>query len=379
MRYKVSDIADIINVSVKNPSTSGIDVFVGLEHYDVGEPVITRYGSTEMLTTTVKSFQSGDILLARRNVYLRRAGKVDFDGVTSGDSIVIRVKENLSYLEECDSSLMKSLLPFILNTNAFWDYANTNSDGTMSKRLSPQMLLDYEFDMPPIEEQKVLADKLWAAYRLKESYKKLLAATEEMVKSQFIEMFGDPSIDTKWPTKKLKELGSLDRGVSKARPRNAPELLGGAYPLIQTGDITEAKLYIKDYHQTYSELGLAQSKMWKRGTLCITIAANIAQTAILDIDACFPDSVVGFIPNDVEIIFIHYWFSFIQQVLERQAPQTAQKNINLKTLSELDVIVPPKDLQSQFVNIVLQADKSGFELRKSIDAIDAVIKSLINN
>ena len=360
MRYKVSDIADIINVSVKNPSTSGIDVFVGLEHYDVGEPVITRYGSTEMLTTTVKSFQSGDILLARRNVYLRRAGKVDFDGVTSGDSIVIRVKENLSYLEECDSSLMKSLLPFILNTNAFWDYANTNSDGTMSKRLSPQMLLDYEFDMPPIEEQKVLADKLWAAYRLKESYKKLLAATEEMVKSQFIEMFGDPSIDTKWPTKKLKELGSLDRGVSKARPRNAPELLGGAYPLIQTGDITEAKLYIKDYHQTYSELGLAQSKMWKRGTLCITIAANIAQTAILDIDACFPDSVVGFIPNDVEIIFIHYWFSFIQQVLERQAPQTAQKNINLKTLSELDVIVPPKDLQSQFVNIVLQADKSGY-------------------
>ena len=379
MRYKVSDIADIINVSVKNPSTSGIDVFVGLEHYDVGEPVITRYGSTEMLTTTVKSFQSGDILLARRNVYLRRAGKVDFDGVTSGDSIVIRVKENLSYLEECDSSLMKSLLPFILNTNAFWDYANTNSDGTMSKRLSPQMLLDYEFDMPPIEEQKVLADKLWAAYRLKESYKKLLAATEEMVKSQFIEMFGVPSIDTKWPTKKLKELGSLDRGVSKARPRNAPELLGGAYPLIQTGDITEAKLYIKDYHQTYSELGLAQSKMWKRGTLCITIAANIAQTAILDIDACFPDSVVGFIPNDVEIIFIHYWFSFIQQVLERQAPQTAQKNINLKTLSELDVIVPPKDLQSQFVNIVHQADKSGFELRKSIDAIDAVIKSLINN
>lgn len=98
MRYKVADIADVVNVSVKNPSTSGISVFVGLEHYDVDEPVITRYGSTKMLTTAVKKFNKGDILLARRNVYLRRAGKVDFDGVTSGDSIVIRVKNDLSHL-----------------------------------------------------------------------------------------------------------------------------------------------------------------------------------------------------------------------------------------------------------------------------------------
>ena len=210
MRYKVSDIADIINVSIKNPSTSGIDVFVGLEHYDVGEPVITRYGSTEMLTTTVKGFQSGDILLARRNVYLRRAGKVDFDGVTSGDSIVIRVKEDLSHFDECDSSLMKSLLPFILNTNAFWDYANTNSDGTMSKRLSPQMLLDYEFDLPEKEEQRVLAEKLWAAYRLKESYKKLLAATQEMVKSQFIEMFDFENNSHDWPILSFCDFASLD-------------------------------------------------------------------------------------------------------------------------------------------------------------------------
>ena len=181
MRYKISDIVDIINVSIKDPSNSDIDIFVGLEHYDVGEPVITRYGSTDMLTTAVKKFNSGDILLARRNVYLRRAGKVDFDGVTSGDSIVIRVKSDMSKTGECDSTVMKSLLPFILNTNAFWDYANTNSDGTMSKRLSPQMLLDYEFDLPTLAEQKVLADQLWAAYRLKESYKKLLDPSKELV------------------------------------------------------------------------------------------------------------------------------------------------------------------------------------------------------
>ena len=141
----INDIADVINISVSNPAESESDIFVGLEHYDVGEPIITRYGSTKMLTTACKKFSAGDILLARRNVYLRRAGLVKFDGLTSGDSIVIRIKPNLS-IEGVNSQEISRLLPFVLNTNAFWDFANTNSDGTMSKRLSPQMLLSYEFN-----------------------------------------------------------------------------------------------------------------------------------------------------------------------------------------------------------------------------------------
>ena len=259
----------------------------------------------------------------------------------------IWITDNAIFIKEYKEKVFNGEFLFYLMT--YLDFHRL-ADETGQPKITQRPLLSTEYMVPNLSLQEQFVSIAHQADK----------SGFVSIKSQFIEMFGDPSIDTKWPTKKLKELGSLDRGVSKARPRNAPELLGGAYPLIQTGDITEAKLYIKDYHQTYSELGLAQSKMWKRGTLCITIAANIAQTAILDIDACFPDSVVGFIPNDVEIIFIHYWFSFIQQVLERQAPQTAQKNINLKTLSELDVIVPPKDLQSQFVNIVLQADKSGY-------------------
>ena len=181
----INDIADVINISVSNPAESEYDIFVGLEHYDVGEPIITRYGSTKMLTTACKKFSAGDILLARRNVYLRRAGLVKFDGLTSGDSIVIRIKPNLS-IEGVNSQEISRLLPFVLNTNAFWDFANTNSDGTMSKRLSPQMLLSYEFNLPPYSNQKPLADKLWAAYSLKASKLKLIDAIDEMVKSQFI-------------------------------------------------------------------------------------------------------------------------------------------------------------------------------------------------
>ena len=180
--------------------------------------------------------------------------------------------------------------------------------------------------------------------------------------SQFIEMFGDPLTNPMgWPTEGLSSLGELARGVSKARPRNRPELLGGSYPLVQTGEITNSGVYIKNYENTYSEAGLAQSKLWPKDTLCITIAANIGQTGILAFDACFPDSVVGFISDgSVEQIFMHFYFTFFQKTLESQATQVAQKNINLKLLSDLQVIVPPLPLQKQFAAFVRQSDKSKF-------------------
>ena len=185
---------------------------------------------------------------------------------------------------------------------------------------------------------------------------------DELVRGRFVELFGDPvSNSYGLPEATLPELGVFGRGVSKHRPRNDPKLLGGDYPLIQTGDIANAGLYITSYNSTYSEFGLIQSKMWEKGTLCITIAANIAKTAILEFDACFPDSVVGFTANErTNNIFIHYWFSFFQAILESQAPESAQKNINLKILSELKVIVPEKERQNEFANFVHRIDKSKF-------------------
>ena len=193
-------------------------------------------------------------------------------------------------------------------------------------------------------------------YKRKEELQKL----DELIKARFVEMFGDPvSNSFGFLESTLPELGEFGRGVSKHRPRNDPKLLGGKYPLIQTGDVAAAELYIKDYSSTYSELGLSQSKMWDKGTLCITIAANIAKTAILTFDACFPDSVVGFKANEkTSNIFMHYWFSIFQEILESQAPESAQKNINLKILSELKVITPNKALQDEFEMFVTQVDKS---------------------
>ena len=191
-----------------------------------------------------------------------------------------------------------------------------------------------------------------------------LTKLNELIKARFVEMFGDPVLNSNdYKLIKLSNLGTLSRGKSKHRPRNDPKLLGGPYPLIQTGDITNSGIFIKKYNNTYSKLGLKQSKMWPAGTLCITIAANIAQTAILSFDACFPDSVVGFIPKAdiITTTYLHYWFSFFQKILDAQASQVAQKNINLKVLSNLDVAVPPITEQDKFLSFVQQVDKSKFE------------------
>ena len=192
-------------------------------------------------------------------------------------------------------------------------------------------------------------------------------------------MFGDPVNNSEGlPELTLPELGEFGRGVSKHRPRNDPKLLGGKYPLIQTGEVANSNLYITEYESTYSELGFKQSKLWQKGTLCITIAANIAKTAILTFDACFPDSVVGFKANDkTNNIFIHYWFSFFQAILEAQAPESAQKNINLKTLSELKIIVPPIDLQNEFATFVEQTDKLKFEVKQGLEKLEILKKALM--
>lgn len=226
----------------------------------------------------------------------------------------------------------------------------------------------YEVSETSMENQMEICERLDRLYGIIKMRQQELQKLDELIRARFVELFGDPvSNSYGLPELALSELGELGRGVSKHRPRNDSKLMNGDYPLIQTGDVAAANLYITSYNSTYSDLGLKQSKMWNKGTLCITIAANIAKTAILDFNACFPDSVVGFIANDKTTnIFIHYWFSFFQAILESQAPESAQKNINLKILSELKVIVPDKNKQDEFTEFIYQVNKSKFEGRMII-------------
>ena len=259
------------------------------------------------------------------------------------------------------------------------DYLTKNSSGSTFKSIKMNQLKRMVFDIPTLERQDEIAATLDKLQSIIAHRKQQLLKLDELVKARFVEMFGEPvSNPHSLPLKTLPELGELGRGISKHRPRNAPELLGGNYPLIQTGDVANANLFIYNYHSTYSEIGYKQSKMWKKGTLCITIAANIAKTAILTFDSCFPDSVVGFNANSsTNNIFIYYWFSFFQAILEEQAPESAQKNINLKILGELKVIVPPLNLQEQFADFVKKINKSKVAVQKALDEAQLLFDSLM--
>ena len=167
--------------------------------------------------------------------------------------------------------------------------------------------------VPPLEEQRRIAAILDQADDLRRKRREALTLLQNVARTIFLEMFGDPvGNNLGWPLVRLGEAGTLDRGVSKHRPRNDPALLGGPYPLIQTGEVTNSDGYIRNFLSTYSEIGLRQSKLWPKGTLCITIAANIGRAGILTFDACFPDSVVGFVPgNGVRTEFVQQWLAFI--------------------------------------------------------------------
>ncbi|SEW05148.1 type I restriction enzyme, S subunit [Aliiroseovarius sediminilitoris] len=177
-----------------------------------------------------------------------------------------------------------------------------------------------------------------------------------------------------WTWARLPEVGELARGKSKHRPRNDRRLFdGGEYPLVQTGDVARANPFIVESESFYNDFGLQQSRLWPRGTLCITIAANIADTGILAIDACFPDSVVGYIPfeDDVDVTYFDYFIRTAKNDLEHYAPSTAQKNINLEILGEVLVPLPPKAELSRICDRVSDLLKICKMLRQRIRDLES--------
>ena len=182
-----------------------------------------------------------------------------------------------------------------------------------------------------------------------------------------------------WIPQRLDQLGSLSRGRSRHRPRDAAHLYGGTYPFIQTGDVKHAGLYVKDYLQTYSEEGLKQSKLWPAGTLCITIAANIADTAILEIDACFPDSVIGFIADEkkADTRFVKYLFdATIKQRVRQFTQGAAQDNLSQEKLLSIEFLVPNVNEQKRIASILSAYDDLIENNRRRIQLLEQAARLL---
>ena len=357
----LSSIANPISISVQNPSRSDYDRFIGLEHYDSGEPVITRFQGTELLTTSAKAFKANDILIARRNVYLKRAGIVFFDGITSGDSIILRLKEDTQKTIGYSREDLIRYIPFMLNSEHFWIYANKHADGMNSKRISKDTLLEYEFELPSIDEMRDISDKLWAAYRLKEAYKKLLVTTDEMVKSQFIEMFGNPVTNTKgWKTAKIKD-------VAPEMP--SKEQLSGKIWLLNldmiesnTGRIIE-KVY-EDVEnalsvQSFDEGNVLFSKL--RPYLNKVVIPDEPGMATTELVPLRPE------PSKLHKVFLSHLLRGNQFVNYANdiAGGTKMPRMPLTELRNFDCILPPMDKQLEFVFIAEQVDKSKSVIQKA--------------
>jgi type I restriction enzyme S subunit len=188
-----------------------------------------------------------------------------------------------------------------------------------------------------------------------------------------------------WKQKTLEEIAmTFGRGKSKHRPRNEPKLYGGKYPFIQTGDIRNADHLITEYSQTYSEFGLAQSKLWLKGTVCITIAANIAETAILDFDACFPDSIIGVVanPKEAEVGFIEYLLQSYKARIQSLGKGSAQDNINMGTFEKERFPFPPLAEQRQIVekldDLSDETQRLARIYERKLAALEALKKSLLH-
>jgi type I restriction enzyme S subunit len=371
--FPVASLGDYVRqVSQRNKDKSGTEVFSVTN--SEGFTRSTDYFSKEVFSKDISNYK-----VVRKGQFAYNPSRINVGSIDYLRPAEKALVSPLYVVFETNTELSAEYLLRYMKSDWGNEQIRANTEGAVRDSLKYRGLESIKIPLPPLDDQKRIAHLLGKVEGLIARRKHHLQQLDDLLKSVFLEMFGDPVRNEKgWDNKPLALLGDLDRGVSKHRPRNAPELLNGKYPLIQTGDVSNAGTYIEAFTQTYSELGFAQSKLWPAGTLCITIAANIAQTGILTFDACFPDSVVGFTADEGEAnaLYILGIFWFFQRILEKNAPAAAQKNINLRILRELEVPAPPRNLQNQFAAIVEKVEGLKSRYQQSLTDLESLYGAL---
>lgn len=377
MIVKLRDVVTRVNNNIDRFNTD-IEYYLGKGHGECDEIAITERGNLKndvgMLGFKFHfAFEPGDSLFFSRSFALRKAGMAMYKGVCSDSTYILRTKD--------DKVLLPDYLPAIIQSDVFWEYCDTHHTGGVNFLINWSTLADYEFELPSLAEQRALAKKLWAAYRLKESYKKLLAATQEMVKSQFIEMIGSKD----WPQVKLKDIVHEDCPISYGIVQPGDDLEDGV-PIVRPIDMNDTHLIdIKTLKHTSKQISDSYSRTILRGDeilVCVRGTTGLIALAngLKDCNVTRGITPLYFKPQyNREYLFRAFLGEQVQEYIKANTIGSTLKGINMSKLRELPICMPPKDIQKQFVTIAEQADKSVFELRKSIEAIDAVIKSLINN
>lgn len=271
-----------------------------------------------------------------------------------------------------------------------WDADQIKKDqgaGTTMVHVSKGSMENREINLPRLNDQARIVTLLDEAFAdiatAKANAEKNLQNARDLFESQLQAIFSKRG--TNWEDKTLEQISTtFGRGKSRHRPRNDPALYGGKYPFVQTGDVRNAEHIITEFSQTYSEAGLAQSKLWPKGTICITIAANIAETGILGFDACFPDSVIGVVPNpnEAEVGYVEYVLQSFKARLQALGQGSAQANINMGTFENERFPFPKVEEQRRIVTKLDALSEESQRLesiyRQKLTALDDLKKSLLH-
>lgn len=320
-----------------------------------------RYIDPKITIPENKKVTKGSLIICTANGSKSHLGKValiddDYNYAFGGFMGLIKPKVNLN----------SDFLFHLLTSEAYKKFIGALSNGANINNLKFSDLGEFEIPLPPLPEQQrivaILDDIITRISKVKDNAEQNLKNARELFESYLQGVFYNKGEG--WEEKTLEQISkTFGRGKSKHRPRNWVGLYGGNYPFIQTGDIRNCNHYITEYSQTYNEVGLAQSKLWRAGTICITIAANIAETGILTFDACFPDSVIGIEVNEkiADRNFVEYLLQSFKVRIQELGKGSAQVNINMGTF-ENELFPFPKVTEQK--TIVEKLDAISAETKK---------------
>ena len=364
-RVKLGDVAREYKAVNKNSNNLPI---VGLEHLTLGDISLEQWDEG-VETTFTKAFKKGQMLFGRRRAYLKKAALAPFDGICSGDIIVI---------EAIPDKINPALLPFIIQNDLLFDFAVGNSAGSLSPRVKWESLKEYEFELPEIDEQEHLVQLLEAAHQAKKGYQNLIEATDNLVKSQFIEMFGCASNCEYLP---LEACCSSVTGGSTPSMKHE-EYYGGNVPFIKSGDVKSTYVTSGALWLTKEALVKTTAKYVPAGSVIVVIRSGILKhdlpVAIAQNPVVINQDLKAFQPKpEFRSQYLAWAIRSNEEALLRKTRAMTVDNIESKELFELPVMRAPMDKQMEFESIVEQADKSKFELKQAIERIDNLIKSLI--
>jgi len=329
---------------------------VGLEHLTPEEITLSAWEEGKDNTFT-KLFYEGDILFGRRRAYLKKAAIAPFDGICSGDITVI---------EAVPEKILPELLPFIIQNDVLFDFAVGKSAGSLSPRVKWEHLKNYEFELPGLDKQRELAKVLWAIEATKNSYQKLLKKTDELVKAQFIEMFGNPNKTTN--SVKLTDAFEIRDDLRK--PINdavrSSMHTGTLYPYYGANGQVDM---INEYLMDCTALCLAED--------CGAYGAGESTSYIITGKSWVNNHAHVLIPKSCcNIVYANIYFRLLD--MTEYVSGTTRLKLTQGKMKMIPFILPPLDRQEQFATFALQSDKSKSELEQALAELKATYKNIIS-